>query len=132
MKIEELSIGNWVLFKGAPFQVENIMNNKLHLKRMSEYGFYIYFFIENNEGIEPFDISNMALDKNGFRQIDGIWRLYLDIDEKFYIDVDIDERTIFISKNNRTLCYLESDDELCLHQLQNILTINNINKHFYV
>ena len=74
----------------------------------------------------------MTLDKNGFRQIDGIWRLYLDIDEKFYVDVDIDERTIFISKNNRTLCYFETDDELYLHQLQNILTINNINKHFYV
>lgn len=132
MKIEELSIGNYVkvnygLGEGQIFKVEGIFNNKeggwvdLHNKEMDE-DYCLGHFLKELDSIYIKDV----IDKLGFeKKTDGGFEHYEIYSDEF-MDVTMQEYTdglylVSVSNNEFNLpieCKLISS----IHQLQNFLT----------
>ena len=132
MKLKDISIGNWVYFNDRYWQVENIMERKIHLKSLHELGYILYFYIEANVDIYPISITKQIYENNGFRRVitdndDHEWRLYID---DYTVIINETNYFVKIEKDSETIFYFKYNLELFLHELQNILTLCDIEKEF--
>lgn len=135
MNIRKFSIGNWILYRNKPFQIEHIVNNNLHLRTMSEFGYNIYFHVENNEDIRPIDISHTILLNNNFVYDDAHPNFNEGYICNYEDDVDIyikDDLTyIEICKEGQVVFMFKSYEILKVNEIQNALTMCNLTKYFY-
>lgn len=132
MKLKDLCINNWVYFNNKYWQVENIMERKIHLKSLHEMGYILYFYIEANVDIYPVSITKQIYENNGFRRVitdnpDHEWRLYID---DYTVIINETNYFVKIEKDSETIFYFKYNLELFLHELQNILTLCDIEKEF--
>lgn len=122
MNANELMIGDWVLYSGAPIQINEI----LHYGINGDWdGSECYGVCEYNE-LRPIPITPKILEKNGFeRYFEGYYKNpkelhinFLDNTERWYIYGDHED---YIHENIIASFYM-------VHELQHILRILGYNE----
>jgi hypothetical protein len=125
MKANEIQIGDLLYYKGQfnafPFKVESITKKKvgyhaepnehrMHYLRLSE--------------CKPIPLVPEILEKNGFKEYNGLYRL--DIAKGVFVNADFESKEPFVSVNNT--CYFVTPICWYLHQLQHALRLCGIEK----
>ena len=110
-------IGDWVLYNETPQQILEIsgIDDEVYLE--------IDELIHQSE-IEPVPLTPEILEKNGFKEYDGLYRL--DITEGTFVNVDFKSKEPFVSIHNT--CYRATPICRYLHQLQHALKLCGIKK----
>lgn len=130
MKLEELMIGDWLLYKSDslenafPIQITREMFNKE--------------LVVWNDRFEPIPLTPEILEKNGFEKegVIELYNLYAGIDHRVTIHDDKE----YMNSNNEWYVHVDSEDyctiancELTyLHELQHILRLCKISKEIVV
>ena len=135
MKANELMIGDWVLVKEKPIQVEDIVPEGINTEWIAgcEYGGCI-----GEDEIRPIPITKELLEKNGF-ELDEVIKeycIYNGIDNRVSIHNDKE----YMNSVNEWHVHIDSEDyctiahcELTyLHELQHLLKLCNIDFEFDV
>lgn len=124
MRIEELSIGDWVMIEGAPVKV-------WYLSADGEVNDTTY-------DIEPIPLTPEILEKNGFERGEyseireyNEWEIG-EWDNPPYVSVklDIDRQVIRVTNRGRDMFI--ADKEVYVHQLQNALRLAGVEKEIEV
>lgn len=133
MKVNELSckglmIGDWVLYDREPYQIRQLGIYGVD-RDGEDYPAVcvgqpkgIGLIVERNE-IEPIPLIQETLEKNGFKEYDGLYRL--DIAEGVFVNADFKSKEPFVSIHNT--CYRATPICKYVHQLQHALKLCGIN-----
>jgi hypothetical protein len=135
MKANELMIGDWVQLKTYGVSDKFERTEAYMYVKVAEIhsGFIItegnnnikepYCICENTK-IEPIPLTPEILEKNGFKEYDGFYRL--DIVEGVFVNADFKSKEPFVSVHNT--CYRATPICRYLHQLQHVLRLCGIEK----
>lgn len=123
MKSNELMIGDWVYsaFTEHPCKVEGIEWVESGYAFVKVSGVDGYKCIES---LSPIPLVQDILEKNEFKEYDGLYRL--DIAEGVFVNADFKSKEPFVSVHNT--CYRATPISKYLHQLQHALRLCGIDK----
>ena len=122
MKANELMIGDWVQDRsGAKMK---IMNIEYHCTRVLYNGEELILACFEQANLRPIPITPEILEKNGFKEYDGLYRL--DIADGVFVNADFKSKEPFVSVHNT--CYRAIPICWYLHQLQHALRLCGIDK----
>lgn len=124
MKANELMIGDWVLTLDSTHKekvfaqtdaIEEGQHSILVTRECSNW------FVDI-DWIEPISLTPEILEKNGFKEYDGLYRL--DIAEGIFVNADFKSKEPFVSVHNT--CYYATPICKYVHQLQHALRLCGI------
>ena len=134
MEPNELMIGDWIRidepdkYAGATGQIQSLMYHRegdaayFHVFIQGKFGFVLRDVCSDD--IRPITLTPEILEKNGFEEYDGLYRL--DITEGTFVNVDFKSKEPFVSIHNT--CYRATPICRYLHQLQHALRLCGIEK----
>lgn len=130
MKLEELMIGDWLLYKSDslenafPIQITREMFNKE--------------LVVWNDRFEPIPLTPEILEKNGFEKegVIELYNLYAGIDHRVTIHDDKE----YMNSNNEWYVHVDSEDYCTIatceltyvHELQHLLKLCGIDKEIII
>jgi hypothetical protein len=133
MKPNELMIGDWVWYNNQPYQIRQL--GIYGVDRDGEDYPAVCIGKPNGVGlivgkneVEPIPLTTEILEKNGFKEYDGLYRL--DITEGTFVNVDFKSKEPFVSIHNT--CYRATPICRYLHQLQHALRLCGIEKEMTI
>ena len=122
-------IGDWVWYNNQPYQIRQL--GIYGVDRDGEDYPAVCIGKPNGVGlivgrneVEPIPLTTEILEKNGFKEYDGLYRL--DITEGTFVNVDFKSKEPFVSIHNT--CYRATPICRYLHQLQHALRLCGIEK----
>jgi hypothetical protein len=110
-------IGDWVYNKDIdkPMQVYRIIISQMFRQTPNA--------TTEDYNIFPIPLTQEILEKNGFKEYNGLYRL--DIAEGVFVNVDFESKEPFVSIHNT--CYRATPICKYVHQLQHVLRLCGIN-----
>ena len=135
MKVNELTIGSWVLGKydNEPYQIKGISKTEDYIvAKVFEHGMW-----QKVDVFEPIPLTPEILEKNGFRVEHNIgFYALIGIDDRVQLQNDKE----YMNSNNEWYVHIDSEDYCTIanceltyvHELQNLLRLCKINKEILV
>ena len=136
MKVNELTIGSWVLGKydNEPYQIKGISKTEDYIvAKVFEHGMW-----QKVDVFEPIPLTPEILKKNGFEFDDVIpeCRMFMGIDDRVALRNDKE----YMNSVNEWHVHIDSEDYCTIanceltyvHELQNLLRLCKINKEILV